>query len=489
MPAPPFLGDDGIHDAGADGGRGTSTGVRTRIVDNDENDGEHEHVSPSNLDLGMDEALPSAPPRAVSMRCETLMTSRSPSEPASAVCSPAPASVTSSPRVPLGRFTERRSSSICSRLASSAVVPPLPSEALSAASPPRFRASSVSRPSSGSIGDDCRPTAERLEATLTPFTRDLAAATHKAADKASSRLVEQLCQDCLKEARLGHNIAETTATFAGERPFIESVARRFAGKVEEMDLESVEWWSGREWRQSRGRYNIVHDTMYEQYYTRLRVKWNVTPVTEDVRSRGSTSIGDQTRPFTEELVEERRSAVSVNGAAALGDTSGMQEASPQKAPSNPSVELLMTVVSEQLQDLKGWTSAQAALDERSAQAAVEAIEAERRFHEDLNSLVPSQPPPSEEGLVATDSSVMQSKQRQDASPPGGSAQLGPSALVEQPEEAPVVSSLVASTDCSLPSGRGSSGLAQVEPRPLSLPRSAPFRDTMPSTDHVTVVCL
>merc|ERR1712079_549764 len=60
---------------------------------------------------------------------------------------------------------------------------------------------------------------------------------------------------------------------SSKRSFLEALAREFVSRVEALGFERVEWWTGREWRKSQGRFHILYDNVYDKYHMRLRVKW------------------------------------------------------------------------------------------------------------------------------------------------------------------------------------------------------------------------
>lgn len=110
--------------------------------------------------------------------------------------------------------------------------------------------------------------------SLSAFAGQLADATQRAPQRLAERYAEQLQQLCLEEAGMGL----TSFTWdlklpSGRRSFLEVVAREFVSRVEALGFEKVEWWTGREWRQSRGRFHILHDNVYDKYHMRLRVRW------------------------------------------------------------------------------------------------------------------------------------------------------------------------------------------------------------------------
>jgi len=116
--------------------------------------------------------------------------------------------------------------------------------------------------------------AEPEERGLTDFALQLATATQMAPQRLAERLAEQLQQLCMEEAGLGQNTFTWDAPLpSGGRSFMQQVARTFVSKAEALGFESVEWWNGREWRQSLGRYHVLHDTVYDKYHMRVRVRW------------------------------------------------------------------------------------------------------------------------------------------------------------------------------------------------------------------------
>merc|ERR1712232_938520 len=117
--------------------------------------------------------------------------------------------------------------------------------------------------------------------TVSTFADQLATATLKAPDRLAERFSEQLQQCCLEEAGLGLNTFTWDLPLpSARRSFMNQVAREFVSRVEALGFERVEWWSGREWRQSQGRFSILHDHVYDRYLMRLRVQWLDRPTPE-----------------------------------------------------------------------------------------------------------------------------------------------------------------------------------------------------------------
>jgi len=106
------------------------------------------------------------------------------------------------------------------------------------------------------------------------FAEQLAAATQGAPQKLAERLADQLKDFCIEEAGMGLNSCTWDVPIpSNKRSFVNQVAREFALQVETFGFVRIDWWNGREWKQSQGRYHILHDTVYDKYHMRLRVRW------------------------------------------------------------------------------------------------------------------------------------------------------------------------------------------------------------------------
>jgi len=106
------------------------------------------------------------------------------------------------------------------------------------------------------------------------FAAQLSQASQRAPQRLAERFSEQLQQLCLDEAAMGQmSFTWDLKLPSSRRSFLEAVAREFVSRVEALGFEKVEWWTGKEWRKSQGRFHILHDNVYGQYHMRLRVKW------------------------------------------------------------------------------------------------------------------------------------------------------------------------------------------------------------------------
>ncbi|CAJ1375114.1 unnamed protein product [Effrenium voratum] len=110
--------------------------------------------------------------------------------------------------------------------------------------------------------------------SLTAFSRRLALATASAPERLAEKLIEQLRQSCLDEANLGKNMCTWDGTLPGSRRFSSQVAQALAGQLQEVGFASVEWWAGKEFKDTGGKYLVIHNAMYDKYTVRLRVKWS-----------------------------------------------------------------------------------------------------------------------------------------------------------------------------------------------------------------------
>jgi len=106
------------------------------------------------------------------------------------------------------------------------------------------------------------------------FAEQLAETIQRAPERRAERLADQLKEICVEEASMGLNSCTWDVPIpSSSRSFVNQVAREFAFNVETMGFERIEWWNGREWKQSQGRYHILHDTVYDKIHMRLRVRW------------------------------------------------------------------------------------------------------------------------------------------------------------------------------------------------------------------------
>ncbi|CAJ1346989.1 unnamed protein product [Effrenium voratum] len=110
--------------------------------------------------------------------------------------------------------------------------------------------------------------------SLTAFSRRLALATASAPERLAEKLIEQLRQSCLDEANLGKNMCTWDGTLPGSRRFSSQVAQALAGQLQEVGFASVEWWAGKDFKDTGGKYLVIHNAMYDKYTVRLRVKWS-----------------------------------------------------------------------------------------------------------------------------------------------------------------------------------------------------------------------
>eukprot|EP00747_Dinoflagellata_sp_TGD_P030945 gnl/TRDRNA2_/TRDRNA2_134963_c0_seq1.p1 gnl/TRDRNA2_/TRDRNA2_134963_c0~~gnl/TRDRNA2_/TRDRNA2_134963_c0_seq1.p1 ORF type:complete len:595 (-),score=83.20 gnl/TRDRNA2_/TRDRNA2_134963_c0_seq1:31-1734(-) len=131
------------------------------------------------------------------------------------------------------------------------------------------------------------------------YAKQLAAITRNAPDRLAEKLADQLQQYCVDEAGQGLTSFTWDVPLPGRKSFIQQVAREFARRVEALGFERVEWGVGRDandWRESQGRFNIIHDTVCDRYYMRLRVHWPSRPLKDaDDAMHRQTSPGAETQ--------------------------------------------------------------------------------------------------------------------------------------------------------------------------------------------------
>jgi len=105
------------------------------------------------------------------------------------------------------------------------------------------------------------------------FADQLASNTCQAPERLADKMVEQLKRRCMDEAHLGRNELVWEAVIPGNVSFVKEVAREVALRAQALGFEHVEWWNGRGFHRSDGRFHIVHDALYDKYSVRLKVRW------------------------------------------------------------------------------------------------------------------------------------------------------------------------------------------------------------------------
>jgi len=134
------------------------------------------------------------------------------------------------------------------------------------------------------------------------FAAQLAMASQRAPQRLAERFSEQLQQLCLDEAAMGQiNFTWDLKLPSGKRSFLEAVAREFVYRVEALGFEKVEWWTGREWRKSQGRFHILHDNVYNKYHMRLRVRWTDRLTPEEYVHEENTAAPHSQSQILEQL--------------------------------------------------------------------------------------------------------------------------------------------------------------------------------------------
>lgn len=119
------------------------------------------------------------------------------------------------------------------------------------------------------------PTKSREKPCSTPFSRSLAIATCSAPERLAEKMVERLQQSCLSEANLGKTVCiwEETLPGGSRKGFSFLVAQAFAIQVKAVGFSSVEWWGGKEFKDTGGKYLVNPIPMYDKYTVKLRVRW------------------------------------------------------------------------------------------------------------------------------------------------------------------------------------------------------------------------
>lgn len=100
-------------------------------------------------------------------------------------------------------------------------------------------------------------------------------ATYSAPERLAEKMVERLQQNCLSEANLGKTscIWEETLPGGSRKGFSFLVAQAFAVQVKAVGFSSVEWWGGKEFKDTGGKYLVNPIPMYDKYTVKLRVRW------------------------------------------------------------------------------------------------------------------------------------------------------------------------------------------------------------------------
>lgn len=211
---------------------------------------------------------------------------------------------------------------------------------------------------------------------LAVFLADLA---QGAPERAAEGMVERLQQACFKEALdsgTTSHVADMHFDGMIMQDFVDRVAKLCVTKVEECGFQKVEWWDGRGWRESRGRYNVLHDVVYDRYYARVRVEWQ--------NSVASKSPKRRSRRLPSSVLKRVVSASdSLPPVSLLSGLIGLES-------SAPLMQELHKMLIEQHQDLKEWSEELTSRAEHAAEAEVAAEKAGRHFQEALKNFY-SQP--------------------------------------------------------------------------------------------------
>eukprot|EP00435_Cladocopium_sp_Y103_P072068 s64_g39.t1 len=113
------------------------------------------------------------------------------------------------------------------------------------------------------------------EALFHDDIESLAIATCSAPERLAEKMVERLQQSCLSEANLGKTVCiwEETLPGGSRKGFSFLVAQAFAIQVKAVGFSSVEWWGGKEFKDTGGKYLVNPIPMYDKYTVKLRVRW------------------------------------------------------------------------------------------------------------------------------------------------------------------------------------------------------------------------
>eukprot|EP00927_Polykrikos_kofoidii_P047326 TRINITY_DN41430_c0_g1_i1.p1 TRINITY_DN41430_c0_g1~~TRINITY_DN41430_c0_g1_i1.p1 ORF type:complete len:794 (+),score=109.63 TRINITY_DN41430_c0_g1_i1:198-2384(+) len=228
------------------------------------------------------------------------------------------------------------------------------------------------QPSPGVVSPPATPAIVPPERPRTPtaFSRALAETTSEAPDRMAKKLIERLKQSCHDEASRGRTSYVWEATLSSGRRFSDSVARAFAGRVQDLGFSRLEWFSGKEWKEMPRRYCLMHDSMYDKYNLRVRVRWPETLDNFYLEGTFGQEPSDACSPIHSGTAhqDEARAQELVNAALA------------------PFLRQLQQVAALQQQVVVSSSAAQAALEERAARAEGRTLAAERRYIEVLRRL-------------------------------------------------------------------------------------------------------
>merc|ERR1711924_462761 len=139
-----------------------------------------------------------------------------------------------------------------------------------------------------------------------------------------------------------------------QQKFVDRVARLFVAKVDDCGFEKVEWWDGRAWVESQGRYNVLHDVLYDRYYARVSLTWQQTKLSSRLSEAGQ--------------LRTERSSLSLQNSQGL-----------EKQCSAQAMQELQQLLVEQQQSLKEWSSILASRAEHAEQAREAAEQAGQDF--------------------------------------------------------------------------------------------------------------
>merc|ERR1712079_410924 len=132
---------------------------------------------------------------------------------------------------------------------------------------------------------------------------------------------------------------------SSKRSFLEALAREFVSRVEALGFERVEWWTGREWRKSQGRFHILHDNVYNKYHMRLRVRWTDRLAPEEYVRQDSLAAPQSQSQILEQIqqtLEMQREMLE----AALVPSEGHSNSAVEEAALVPSAGHSNTAVEE-----------------------------------------------------------------------------------------------------------------------------------------------
>lgn len=224
------------------------------------------------------------------------------------------------------------------------------------------------------------PRSPETHARFTAFSRDIALQTMQASARAADQLIHEFQKACLEEAGLGRSSKVWDTALPWDRKFNEKVAQAFSARLERLGLTSIEWWSGRDWKDMPGRYSMYLDKMYNKTFIRARVRWDTSAGAQVTGSANTITSGAPTALGGPNTVAATRASVvpgQLNTESAVPSP-----ASPVELTQDMLLELLhqaQHVLIMQQRLVLQTAAKQEEVEKRAARAEVRAAAAERQL--------------------------------------------------------------------------------------------------------------